>query len=386
MQFCLVLTSLIWHTLRTMTSSKKPYLFGLLPLVSGLALATGLTISSHSQALAQGCEGGWSFRGEGCGPREGCGESYCPPPQCEGPSCGPGPSPTPTIPPVINTPTPPPNIPPPPTFTPPVSNIFPAHNPFLAPTDITNPSIFNNLGPFTQLPNDHALNGIEQLAFTQFPKDDQEEKEQHPIYVYPPADENILYSRLNPAIIDFKQGEVLVSVRKPAEMGILHTPLGTISIQANTEIIVSYQDGVLRIINLDGMGRNVKVKLDGGPFGEDPKVVSLKPGFELVIGENKLTRKDVRPKDGLARRHFQIMEKGHLAISELSVASILESSALLADLKQSMTGSQERRILGDMSKMASVLNYMNGIQGFSTSSPEHYGEKLSSTESDQNNE
>lgn len=393
MQFCLVLTTFIWHTLRAMTSSKKSNRIDLLPIVSSLVLVTNLAFTPVALAWGGYCggEGQNNFRGgEGggcynpCGPREGCEGSSCPPPNCGGP--GPAPGPTPSIPPVVNNPTPPPFIPPPPVFVPPTSNIFPAHTPFLTPTDITNPYMVNE-GPFLQLPNDHALKGIELLAFTQFPKDDKKEKDEHPIYVFPkPEEDGVQYSRVNPSIIDFKNGEVLVSVRKPAELGIIHTILGTIAIQANTEIILSYQNGVLRIINLDGMGRNVKIKLTEGPFADNPKVVSIKPGHELVIGQNILTRKDIRPRDGLARRHFQIMEEGHLAISELSVASILESSGLLADLKQSITGSQERRILGDMSKMASVLNYMNGIQGFSTSSPEHYGEKLSSKESEQTDE
>lgn len=325
-------------------------------------------------------------RGEGCYPREGCHprETSC---GGSGPGPGPGPSPTPNVPPVV-VPTPPPFVPPP-VITPPTSNIFPAHNPFIAPTDVSNPYMMHTLNnlPFNQLPNDHALRGIEQLAFTQFPKESKKQKDESPIYVFPKPDEKTAqYERVSPAYIDFKGGEILVSVHKPATMGLVKTPLGMIAIAPNSEVILSMLNGVLRIINLDGVGRNVKIKLAEGPFAEDTKVVSLKPGFELVVGNEKLTRKDIRPRDGLARRHFQLMAKGHLAISELSVASILESSSLLADLKQSITGSQERRIIGDMSKMASVLNYMNGTQGFTVTGNENYGAKMATTETSPNNE
>lgn len=381
-----------------MTSSKKSIFKRVLPLVSALALAT----SSNALALANwsswcGGDGGSNNfvqidgpRGEGCYPRgEGCyPREGCSPPPCGGPGPGPGPSPTPNVPPVVVVPTPPPIIPPP-VITPPTSNIFPAHNPFIAPTDVSNPYMMHTLNnlPFNQLPNDHALRGLEQLAFTQFPKDNAKKKDESPIYVFPkPDDKTAQYERVSPAFIDFKGGEILVSVRKPATMGWIQTPLGMIAISPNSEVILSMLNGVLRIINLDGMGRNVKIKLAQGPFSEDTKVVSLKPGFELVVGEEKLTRKDIRPRDGLARRHFQLMAKGHLAISELSVASILESSSLLADLKQSITGSQERRIIGDMSKMASVLNYMNGTQGFSVTGNDNYGAKMATTETSPNNE
>ncbi len=372
-----------------MTSSKKSISKRLLTLVWACALAG----SQSTLALAQWCggEGGINFNeggdgrgGEGCYPREGCS-----PPPCEGPGPGPGPGPAPNVPPVVVVPVPPPTFVPPPVFTPPTSNIFPAHNPFIAPTDVTSPYMMNqqNNLPFNQVPNDHALKGIEQLAYTQFPKDSKKDKDEHPIYVFPkPEDKTAQYERVSPAFIDFKSGEILVSVRKPATMGFVQTPFGTIAISANSEVILSMLNGVLRIINLDGMGRNVKIKLAEGPFEGDTKVVSLKPGFELVVGGEKLTRRDIRPRDGLARRHFQLMAKGHLAISELSVASILESSNLLADLKQSITGSQERRIIGDMSKMASVLNYMNGTQGFSVTGNESYGTKLSTTETSPNNE
>jgi len=378
-----------------MTSSRKSITKRLLPLLSALALAA----SNSSLALAnwnnwcggeggstnfnQGGEGGG--RGEGCYPREGCSPPPCGNP---GPGPGPGPTPPPSVPPVVVVPVPPPTFVPPPVFTPPTSNIFPAHNPFIAPTDVSSPYMMNQTNnlPFNQAPNDHALNGIEQLAYTQFPRDVKKEKEENPIYVFPKPDEKTAqYERVSPAFIDFKGGEILVSVHKPATMGLVQTPFGMIAISPNSEVILSMLNGVLRIINLDGMGRNVKIKLAEGPFAGDTKVVSLKPGFELVIGGEKLTRKDIRPRDGLARRHFQLMAKGHLAISELSVASILESSSLLADLKQSITGSQERRIIGDMSKMASVLNYMNGTQGFSVTGNEN-GAKMATTETSPNNE
>jgi hypothetical protein len=73
---------------------------------------------------------------------------------------------------------------------------------------------------------------------------------------------------------------------------------------------------------------------------------------------------ELRPRDGIARRFIKVLEQGQLAIAEFSPASAITSSALLVDLKQSVNGVKERRIISDMSKMAAVLNYKMGEGGF----------------------
>ncbi len=87
------------------------------------------------------------------------------------------------------------------------------------------------------------------------------------------------------------------------------------------------------------------------------KTIQLAPGFEFVAGDRKLGGADLRPKDGIARRHFKFLEGGHLAVSEFSVDSAIKNNDLIADIRQNTTGVKERRILSDMSKMAAVLNY-----------------------------
>ena len=153
-------------------------------------------------------------------------------------------------------------------------------------------------------------------------------------------------------------------MRRPARVGHIETRFGTIACQPNSDIIIKFEGNTLRITNADSVGRKLKVALNKGPFSKNKTKVSVKPGYELIVGKNRLSRRDLRPRDGIARRHFQVLENGHLAISEISVASIIKSSDLLAHLRQNTTGYTEKRIIGDMSKMAAVLNHVNGTQGF----------------------
>jgi hypothetical protein len=90
-------------------------------------------------------------------------------------------------------------------------------------------------------------------------------------------------------------------------------------------------------------------------------------GHEIVSSDHALTRADLHPHDGIGRRRFGFVESNVLAVSEFSLESVLTSSDFLVDLSQKTSGIKERRIMGDLSKMAAVLNYMNGQQGFVSS-------------------
>lgn len=170
------------------------------------------------------------------------------------------------------------------------------------------------------------------------------------------------FTRPTPYTIDLKQGSVLISVKRPSETAIVKTPLGEIAISSDGDAIVTYENGQLRVMNLDGVGKSVVAKII--PPGQADPTVALAAGYELVASDHKLTRAEMKPKDGIARRHFNILENGQMAVSEFSVESAIHSSTLIADLKQNVSGVKERRILGDMAKMASVLNYVHGTQGF----------------------
>lgn len=239
--------------------------------------------------------------------------------------------------------------------------------PIVVPTDVEPnlPSFQANMGSPNSIVDfgSIALNGIMRLPDNSFPQENALSGPVSGITVkFKPGTE---YKMDNDYIVNLKKGEILVSVKKPSKMALIKTPFGNISVAADGDVLCKFENGVLRVTNLDGKSQTIKAQLNQGPFaGAADPTVTIAAGYELVASEHKLTRSDMRPRDGVARRHFKVLENGHLAISEISVESVMKANDVIADLRQSSTGVKERRILGDMSKMAAVLNFKNGTQGF----------------------
>lgn len=173
------------------------------------------------------------------------------------------------------------------------------------------------------------------------------------------------WGRISPYAADLKNGTLLTGVRKPSQIGMVNTPLGKIAVFSNADALIIYQNGVLRVMNLDGTGETIKVSLEGPGFADlDNKTFILKPGFEIVAGQSPLGRSDMRPGDGIARKTAQLIGNKHVAVNQFSLESVLKNSDLIAQLEQAQTGAKERRMFSDMSKMAGVLNQVNGGWGF----------------------
>lgn len=252
--------------------------------------------------------------------------------------------------------TPPPVMPTPPMMPPPRTMPTPIN-----PMDVTgnlalpNPEIAENAA---------ALNGIKVLADDSFPQAADLQGNAEWILVQSKPDAK--FDKFTPYSVKFEFGEILVSVRRPSKLALVTTPYGDISLNADSDVMFSFKDGVLRIISLNGRGDVVKVRLNKGAYDQQSaKVISLAPGYEVVASDHVLKRHEVRLADGFARRHFKLIDDGKMAVSEVNAESVLNSSGLIAAMNQKETGSKERRLLSDMSKMAAVLNYVNGVQGFS---------------------
>lgn len=273
----------------------------------------------------------------------------------------PAPPPPPPPPPPSPAPTPPPLVSSQAQLHPPVSPFTPS---VVVPTDVTHQSFAPGLIPPGLPP---VYEGIEVLADNRFP-DDAGKQNTDGILVR--ARENTVMERTSPHSVKLVSGSILVSVRRPSQLGLVNTTLGDLALSSDGEILVSSSNGVLHVMNASARGAGCKIRLQSGEFREAKKrTFAVKPGFEFVAGKSKLTRTDLRPVDGIARRRSQVFEDGRIALSEFSVQSVLSGSDLIANLNQKDSGSKEKRILADLSKMAAVLNYVNGAQGYSCAGP-----------------
>lgn len=173
------------------------------------------------------------------------------------------------------------------------------------------------------------------------------------------------FGRPRSNVVDLKNGTIFVSVRRPTTMAYIDSPLGVIALAADAAVIVGYNDGVLRLMNLTGTGKRVKLSLDRGSFSGDKHLgLGVTPGYEVVAGTNKLERSQLRPNDKIARRHSCFLGRDNIAVNEFSLDSALATSELISSLKQRDSAAKEQRVLGDMSKMAAVVNQLRGAIGF----------------------
>lgn len=273
-----------------------------------------------------------------------------------GPPSGP-----PTPPPVVTTPPPVVNTPPPtptPTPTPPVVTIPTIPNTDvlpLMPVDVTHTTDFmNSLGPRPDEPD--ALAGLTESK--SFPSASNLKGPSDFILVLKEKEDD-QFSRDSPYTVTLTQGTVLASVRRPSQTGYIHTALADVAFSANSDAFVSVADGATRIRNVDGMGQALKVRINSGPG--TGVAISIAPGYELVVADHKLSRADLKPNDGILRRGVHVLEGGQAAVSEYHVESALQSSALVQNLANKPDAdAKQKRVVGDMTRMAAVLNQING--------------------------
>lgn len=268
-------------------------------------------------------------------------------------------------------PTPPPAPPPPPPAPPPPMVQAPPPPPFsppiVVPTDVSRLQTVNNSNTTVPPGLQPVSDGIVVLADNKFPSDDKP-KANDKILAF--AKDGAVMERLSPYAIKIVEGTVFVSVRRPSQLGMIKTPLGDIALSSNGELVIKIVNGKLHILNASATGTKCKIKLGSGAFAEyDKKTVAIRPGYEFVASKTKLTREDLRPSDGIARRRSKVFEDGRIALSEFSVDAFVRYSDLVAHLNQEESNVKERRIIADLSKMAAVLNYVNNSQGYSYTKP-----------------
>lgn len=270
------------------------------------------------------------------------------------------PPPPPPMPEPVRTPQPVP----PPTFVPPVPTS----------TDVTLPPqthIQKDNPVFSFPPNDNtgpATAGISVLNGAQpFPSVDQLGGPKD--FLLFQSKPGSIFTKLSDYAYFLQEGDAMGSVRPPSKTGMITFEWGAAACGAPADMYVHVDHShstTCRVINMSGKGDKVKVQLKKEIVGDHPvSAFAIAPGFELVCCEHKLTREQLRPNDGFARRRVQVMgDEQNIAISEVSIESILNSSELIAKMNTE-DNAKDKRVLKDLSRMAAVLNHANGTQGYS---------------------
>jgi hypothetical protein len=182
-------------------------------------------------------------------------------------------------------------------------------------------------------------------------------------YILVQAEEGTTMQRESPYLVSLTEGTVLASVKRPSSMGMIHTPLGEVAFSANSDAFITFTNGALRIKNIDGMGQTLKVKITSGPLAG--KLYSVAPGYEFVASDHKLGKSDLRPNDGIMRRASQTFDNGFAGVSQFHVHSALSKSGVVSHLATKETSdTMARKVIGDMSRMAAVLNQVQGASGY----------------------
>lgn len=271
----------------------------------------------------------------------------------------PPPAPPPAPPPIVQAAPPPaPFIPPPPRpFTPGI----------VVPSDVTRfPTYTFNWGGAIK-PTD-PTRGLQHER--QFPAPEDCNGDADHILVRA-KDAETKYHKLNPYTVKLDEGTVLVAVKRPSKLGLVETVVGKIALYSNGDVLVETKGDLLKIMNLDALGRNCRVNLTAPHFQSwKNHIFDLKPGYELIACSRPLTRAEMRPKDGLMRKQTRLVESDHLAISQFHLETALSRFDLIANLNREASSALEKRVITDMSKMAAVLNAVEGYNGFQMERPD----------------
>jgi hypothetical protein len=301
----------------------------------------------------------------------------------------------------------------------------------ILPTDVTNLPLIDGLplGPVNmpRLQPTSAIKRLSESSFSTVINLEQVKDVVGGIIVEPKKGAD--FETTSPACFQLNSGTIFVSVRKPAKVAIISTPHGSIAVVGDGDAIITFEDGLLKVMNLSALGERVKVQIhqaalsarilsskginNGGMASGDSGsgisgsgnigvgnagadgigaggseraggtgrtgvngvksyrdsstqgiVMAVKIGHELIATDRPLTRLDLSPSDGIARRRSALFENDRMAVSEFSLESALAQGEFLATLGQNNPSHQKRKVLAELAKMAAVLNYVDGKGGF----------------------
>lgn len=188
------------------------------------------------------------------------------------------------------------------------------------------------------------------------------EVENSPEFVLFHGDKHSRFEKNSPTAIKLEHGSVLVSVRPPSKLATVDTPFGLVAVRDEGDVLVSFIADVLRVENISARNHCCRIKFEDDIL-DDEKAVALAPSYELVVSDSKLLTGEIRPADGVHRRMYYVFHNGKVAVNEYKIDSLLKEHPVIAHVVSNKTD-KETRVLKDMMKMASVMNYVHGAGGY----------------------
>lgn len=177
--------------------------------------------------------------------------------------------------------------------------------------------------------------------------------------------------RQTPTSIRVDHGKTLISPRQSKGV-MVETALGKLWVGRGASVIVSQERGVMRVKNLNGVGK-VNVRLHDVRKAAGKNWIALAPGYEFVTNGTGLSANEVRPADGVARRNSTVSNDQSFSVSEVSLPSVIKSSPVVREARSRARANrgdgEAAEVVDEVVKMAAVLGVARGNNGFETAQP-----------------
>ena len=161
----------------------------------------------------------------------------------------------------------------------------------------------------------------------------------------------------SPGLLHLQEGEILLSAPKQTtiKVGSAH-----VQVKAGTIATIGVRDGLVKVRNIFEKKRtSVLAVVDG------KRSIGVQVGQELIIGPQGIPLSKALSDDPVGRRHLSSLDlsSGHTCISsEVSLSSLLQNSAVLAQLLRS-SGEQDRDLARRVMKMAVCVSIVTQSHG-----------------------
>jgi hypothetical protein len=164
--------------------------------------------------------------------------------------------------------------------------------------------------------------------------------------------------------IQVQSGTVYIASRKRNVPLVIKTAAGAVAVRGSADLLVSNNDGVLRVANISARGTHCRLALNESIIGHQSGPMALAAGYEVVAASRPLLRGEFRPADNIGRRGAASMAGGRIVVNEFSTESFVSGSKIIAAMTGETRTAQQQQVLATLPKYAAAIDYLNGSDGY----------------------